>query len=99
MYSILPDQCFKLNFPDVLSLVGGPLSGNKRLWFTEIYIYSFCYFFLRVALFTEFILDKLNTGLLNQVKQTKLYFINLSPLLALPRSRPSRTQLTPSTDY
>jgi hypothetical protein len=31
--------------------------------------YSFCYCFLLVALFTQFILDKLNTGLLNQVKQ------------------------------
>jgi len=30
--------------------------------------YNFCYFLLLVALFTQFILDKLNTGLLNQVK-------------------------------
>jgi hypothetical protein len=36
--------------------------------------YNFGYFFLLVALFTQFILDKLNTGLLNQIKQTKIYF-------------------------
>jgi len=49
----------------VLSLVGEPLSG-KRVWFTESHI-IFVISFLFVALFTQFILDKLNTGLLNQV--------------------------------
>ena len=36
----LPDHPSQLGCPDVLSLVGGPLSGNgcgslKRVWFTE----------------------------------------------------------------
>jgi len=60
--------------------------------------YNFCYFFLLVALFTQFILDNLHTGSLNQVKQSKSYFINLWLLLTLPHSYLSRTRLTSSTD-
>jgi len=53
-----PITLFNLVVPTLLSLVGGPLSG-KRAWFTESHI-AFISFSL-VALFTQFILDKLNT--------------------------------------
>jgi hypothetical protein len=52
----LPDLLFNLTAPTPLSLVGGPLSGNKRVWFTEshiIYVISL----LLVALLTQFILN------------------------------------------
>jgi hypothetical protein len=67
------------------------------VWFTETHL-IFVISFLLVALFTQFILDKLSTGLLNQVKQTKSHFINLSPSLIFPPSHRSRKQLTSSTD-
>jgi hypothetical protein len=72
-------------------------SFEKRVWFTESFFFFF-FFFPLLVFFTQFILDKLNTGLLNQVKQTKSYFINLSPSLALLHSHLSCTQITPSTD-
>ena len=51
----------------MLSLVGGPLSGNG-CGSPNITHIIFVISFLLVALLTQFILDKLNTGLLNQVK-------------------------------
>jgi hypothetical protein len=93
---LFPIILFNLVVAMLLSLVGGPRSGKGMV---HRITYNFCYFFLLVALFTKFILDKLNTGLLNQIKQTKSYFIDLSPLLTLPHSHLSRTQLTPSMDY
>jgi hypothetical protein len=54
----LPDHHFKLSAPTLLSLVGDPLSGNKRVWFTEshiIYVISL----LLVALLSHFILNNL----------------------------------------
>jgi hypothetical protein len=67
------------------------------VWFTESHI-IFVISILLVALLTQFILDKLNTGILNKVKQIKSYFINLSLSLAPPHSHLSRTQLTSLTD-
>jgi len=37
--------------------------------------YSFCYFFLHVALFTQFILDKIKKGVLYPVKQLNHFLL------------------------
>jgi hypothetical protein len=47
---LLHDHTFQLGCPDVLSLVGDPLS-EKRMWFTESHIVSVDMYMSKAALF------------------------------------------------
>ena len=64
---------FFLGCPDVLSLVGEPLSGNG-CGFTESHI-ILVIFFLLTVLFIHFILDIKNKGMLYQVKQLNHFLV------------------------
>jgi hypothetical protein len=53
LYSII---LFNLFVQTLLSLVGGPLSGNKRVWFTESHIIFVISFYLLIYLLNLFLL-------------------------------------------